>query len=120
MKQVTGHFQRVGSSGKERFKIGVPGMGDIGGWVSRPDVGYATALQVEVKTGMAEQSGKQVLFQNMCIRTSAPYLRAYFRYVDDLKPEGPVLMQLVAEVDAIRTGVWSHPTERQWTPPKQD
>ena len=123
MKQVTGMFQRV--NGHEhgvrpgRFKVGVPGMADIGGWrlpmvnfrlQGRPEHPYipgqpphdrpywAIPFQIEIKTGSGSQSGKQKAFQMVCERTGCPYFLVEFKNQEDLKYTSDVVKKIVRDI----------------------
>lgn len=131
MKQVSGMFRRVGVEGDggghavrdARFKIGVSGMADIGGWKmfpvnfrlqGRPENPYvpgeppserpsfAIPFQIEIKTGGGAQSGKQKAFQLMCERTACPYFLVEFKNVDDLKYTSDVVRKIVRDIGDLR------------------
>lgn len=99
---------RAHEAGKKegtRYRVGVPGMADIGGWIEngtddKSGVISAVPFQMEVKTGSADLGKPQKNFMKMCEKTGCIYLVAYYRKPEDIAANSGVTMGIVSYLDS--------------------
>ena len=69
--------------GPRTIRVGIPGLADISGILSFPELKICVPLFFEVETGNATQSKEQIAFMNMIRSLNAFY--CIVRYKADIK-----------------------------------